>query len=248
MKTTQKRIKVGAAVWLWLTISVVVVAHSLLSQLNNDFDFKSTQIFATTFIISLLMLLIFIVLDLVNTSFRKKVRRTEENSITLFFMQDLTIRKVIWVPIGVLGVFAVSFASTSADFVIIGIFLSGLIMMVAFFRTHSILVPIFIHGIYNTLVVLFRSGLIQGNIALQQTPFNVPDIGINFSGLTQLGSEILAQFTLVATAEELLKVLIIGFMVVAIKRGDFNTEGVSKWFAGIVAVAMWAILHLVQSV
>ena len=234
--------------WLWLTITVVVIAHSLLSQLNNDFDFKSTLIFATTFIITLLMLLIFIVLNMVNRNFSRRVRMTAENSVALFFMQDLTLRKLAWIPIGIIGVFAISFASSSADAAIFGIFGSGLIMLVAFLKTHSVLVPIIIHGVYNSLVVVFRSGLLQGNVALQNTPFNVPEIGLSFQGLTALGSEIMAQFMLVATAEELLKVLIIGFVVVAIRRGDFNSSGVVVWIAGFIAVGMWTILHIVQAV
>lgn len=232
----------GLTTWLWISLSIVTVLFFLLSNVNKEIEFRSTLIFMTVFIASFLLLLV-----LGQFSGRVQQATKGEGNIRFFFMQDITKEKLIYVPVGLAGVIGASFLAVSLDFgysALIGIFLSGMIMLYAFFMTNSILIPILIHGIYNSIVVVMRAGI--PNNFLAEAPISVPEIAISISGLSQLASEILFQNVLVATSEEMFKVLIIAFIIVSVK-GRFNSGGNVKYVAGTFAVGVWSIFHLIQA-
>ena len=233
----------GLTTWLWISLSIVTVLFFLLSNVTKEIEFRSTLIFMTVFLASFLLLLV-----LGFFSSRVKSGVAGKNGVTFFFMQDITKEKLVYVPIGLVGVLGASFLAVSLDFqysALLGIFLSGIIMLYAFFRTSSILIPILIHGIYNSIVVIARSGLTQSSF-LAEAPISVPEVAISISGLSQLASEIIFQNVLVATSEEMFKILIIAFIIVSVK-GSFNDSGITKYVAGVFAVSVWAIFHLIQA-
>ena len=135
----------GLTTWLWISLSIVTVLFFLLSNVTKEIEFRKTLNFMTVFLASFLLLLV-----LGQFSGRVKSGVAGEIGVTFFFMQDITKEKLVYVPIGLVGVLGASFLAVSLDFqysALLGIFLSGIIMLYAFFRTNSILNQILIHGI-----------------------------------------------------------------------------------------------------
>lgn len=236
----------GVMTWLWFGISIITVLFFLLANLKNDVQFNSTIIFVIVFLTSIISLLLLVSID----GSKGNLKRNEDNNIQYFFMQNLTIKKIAMVPLGTLAIFLVSYGTANAGQPFFGIFASGMIMLLIFYRTHAILVPIFIHGSYNAIVVLLRdlpSQSLVPNDILDKLPFDVPTIGLTIKAFGAVGSEVIFQYVLVATAEELFKIFIIAFVVVAL-ASRFNDSGGRKWIAGIAAVLIWTVLHSIQAI
>lgn len=232
----------GLTTWIYICLSVITVMVYLLANVQDceSIEFCSTSIFFSVLIACFTML---IILGYLTESVGNHVKG--EKDIKFFFMQDITIYKLVWIPIGLVGVFTGSYIGIISQQPLIGIFVSGIMMLIAFYRTHAILIPIIIHGIYNSVVVYIRAGTFD-NI-LSASPIHVPEIGINLKGFSTLASEIIFQNVLVAPAEEFLKVLVIAFVLVS-TRGQFGSKGISKWIAGIFAVLLWVLFHTIQAV
>ncbi len=162
-----------------------------------------------------------------------------------FMFQPLTTGKLIWIPIGVIAVVGVSYAVTFWDFQFapfVGIFFSGIIMFIAFLQTNSLLTPIIIHGIYNSIVTY----LAQGSNAI----FNgfTPDVGfsgVNLSETTRFLFEIALQNTLVAPSEEMFKLFGLAIFI-AILKGNYARPGLRVFMAVIIITLIWTVLHLIQ--
>lgn len=241
----QDRKSTGITNWIYFGLAIITVMVFLLGNVGQceSVQFCATTIFFIVFIGSLVMLvLLWLILP------QAKARLSDGN-VKLFFMQDITFRKLLLVPIGLGGVLAVSYMATvfnngSADITVnpapfVGIFLSGIIMGIQLIWTHSILVPILTHGIYNSLVVLMKETITGG---LATFPISVPEIGIGIKGFSDLGSEIIFQNVLVASSEELFKVFIIAYFVVA-TTGSFKQSTKWVWVGMIVAVSLWTLYH-----
>jgi membrane protease YdiL (CAAX protease family) len=237
----EDRKSTGITNWIYFGLAIITVMVFLLGNVGEceSTQFCATTIFFIVFIGSLIML---VILWLIYPS------RLANGNVKLFFMQDVTFKKLTLVIPGVLSVIAVSYLATlfnngSPDILqnpapFIGIFLSGLIMGLQLIMTHSILIPILTHGIYNSIVVLLREQI--GGLAT--FPISVPEIGISIKGFSDLGSEIIFQNVLVASSEELFKTFIIAFFIVA-TTGAFTSKGKSKWIGMLVAVTLWTLYH-----
>ena len=94
----------GLTTWLWISLSIVTVLFFLLSNVTKEIEFRSTLIFMTVFLASFLLLLV-----LGQFSGRVKSGVAGENGVTFFFMQDITKEKLVYVPIGLVGVLGASF-------------------------------------------------------------------------------------------------------------------------------------------
>ena len=168
-------------------------------------------------------------------------------NVKFFFMQDITFKKLLLVIPGLIIIIGVSYIATlfnngNPDIVanpapFLGIFFSGLVMGIQLILTHSILVPILTHGIYNSIVVLLRE---SGGLAT--FPISVPEIGLTLQGFSDLGAEIIFQNVLVASSEELFKTFIIAFFVVA-TTGTFSSKGHMVWLGMVVSVILWTLYH-----
>ena len=200
------------------------------------------MIFLTVFIASYLLLLALSVNPAIKPYFKGK-------NATLFFQHDVTLGNLLWIPLGFVLAFGFSLLisnvglddSTSAVLAIAG---SGGIMMMIFFRTGSILIVIAIHGLFNSMVILLSSNLVDFKIL---SPIPIPEIGVSLGSLSTLGSEMVFQFFLVATSEEMFKMLVIAF-VLAITKNQFDNKGSWVYIAGAFSVAIWTAYHLIIAV
>lgn len=235
----------GITNWIYFGLAIITVMVFLLGNVNecDSVQFCATSIFFIVFIGSLVMLtLLWLILPQVRD-------RISDGDVKLFFMQDITFRKLLLVPIGIILVLSVSYTATlfnngNPDIVanpapFLAIFMSGIVMGIQLIWTHSILVPILTHGIYNSIVVLLREGAGGG---LASFPIAVPEVGLTLQGFSDLGSEIIFQNVLVASSEELFKTFIIAFFVVAVS-GSFHSKGKMVWIGMIVAVTLWTLYH-----
>ena len=233
----------GTTTILFFMLALIVVLFMLLSNLNNDVEFKAILIFITVFIGSYLFLF--------SLSFTDKGQYLRgKNDIRLFFMHDITIGSFAYVGLGIVAVLGVSFASTyiSNDTLVnsvIGIGLSGMILLYIFFKTSSVIIVSLVHGAYNSIIYTLRTDIFANQV-LGISGIPVPEVGINIGSLDRLISEILNQFFLVSISEEMFKILVISFVLIGLK-GTFTSEGGYKYFAGAFAVVLWTAMHLVQS-
>lgn len=227
---------------IYLGITVFVVGVVLLGNVAScgSTEFCKVTVFALLFGLSAIMLLLFGV-------FTGGGVQTlgGAGSLGKFMFQPVTAHKLLWVPLGLVAVVAISFLVTFWNFEyapFVGIFFSGLIMGVAFLQTNSLLIPILIHGGYNSIVTFLREG--ATSLFNGFTPV-VGAGGIDLAQQTKFWFEIALQNTLVAPSEELFKLFTIALFVF-ILRGNYKTPGWRVWLSVILAVLIWTILHLIQ--
>ena len=89
--------------------------------------------------------------------------------------------------------------------------------------------------------------LLRCLVGLERVLLGVNEIGIGFQGVSNIFSEFIWQFTLVATAEEFLKLAILVFVVILI-NGFFKSTGLSVIVGAGVAILFWSSLHLVSAI
>ncbi len=230
----------GQTTILWFGISIIIFAFFLLANLQNILQFNTAVAFLMIWTASL------IYLGMVN---RNPNLKGHIKSVDAFWQIDINKQGLKWIGIGLGGVFLAVSVSVFIDSALIGIMLSGFVLMFAFIKTNSVLVPVIIHGVYNSIVVAVKQGSLElgafSQSLLDSSPIRVPEIGVGIQGLSKLYSEIIWQFILVATAEELMKIAILVFVVIAIKS-RFGT-GKPVYVGAIVSVIIWGLLHTIQS-
>lgn len=236
MQRTVKGTGIGNIIYLGLTVFVVGVV--LLGNVNacGSQEFCKVTVFALLFGLSGIMLLLFAVFTQGGSG-----QIGGAGELGRFFFQPVTYAKLGWIPIGVIAVTAISYSVTFWDFEyapFVGIFFSGLIMMIAFLQTNSILIPIVIHGVYNSIVTFLRDG---GQLFTNFTP----SLGDGFAQQTQFWFEVALQNTLVAPSEELFKMFGLA-MFIYILQGNYKTPGVRVYISAGMIVFIWTILHLIQ--
>ncbi len=224
-------------------MSVIVILFVGLSNLNEEVGFNALGVFAITFLGSFYTLLF-----ISGTSIGNRLQGTNAR---LFFFESVGLKQILfYVPIGVGGAFVFSFLAnisgldpeTARIFAVGG---AGMVFLFLLLKTRSVLIPIFAHGIFNSIVIILRSNQVTGEL-LSSNPFPVPEIGITLGGLNALASESLFQLTLVSPAEEFFKILVMSFVLISFK-GKFDKKGMGiVIFAGVFSVVMWAIFHLIR--
>jgi len=200
-------------------------------------EFCATTIFFIVFLGSGFMLLM---LWLFYEKGRTRLKSRQGNKIQVFFLQDLSVKKMIYIPIGLIGVLGVSFIISSSQIPYasyISIFASGMIMFFCFDRTHSISIPILIHGAYNSIVVALRS-----SASLSSFPIDVPTIGVDIAFFGRFISEIIFQLTLVASSEELFKIFVVAFIIIS-AEGGFRDNNKMKIIAYVSSCIVWTVYH-----
>jgi len=242
---------------IWVLALPMILGFFALSNIDNEVEFRTLQTFFFLYLGSGVGIL-FAQANLGGTGERAR-------DLNIFWTNDIDLKGLIWIGAGIFGIFVSVFAilvvasggdiETLRNAQFAGILIAGIIMMVAFLQTHALLVPIIIHGVYNsTIVYLNRTqfsivgGQQQFAVAPdQQVLLGVNEIGIGFQGVSDLFSEFIWQFTLVATAEEFLKLAILVFVVVLI-NGFFQSKGLSVLIGAGVAIIFWTSLHLVNAI
>ena len=239
-----RTVTAGQQIVTYVMFSVITVTYLLLTDIGTDAPFKANLIF----FLMLLGSFFFVFIISFTPVFERKLEG--EKSARLFFFTDVSLTSfIIWIPIGVLGAFGIALVSqnlgldsTSAS--LMSIAGSGLVMMIIFFVTKTIMIPIFIHAIFNIIVIALRDGIITSFITEELFP--IPDVGISIGQFNQFVTDVLIQFTLVAPAEEMLKMLIIAFVVLSIPNAKFKT-GFAKFLGAFFALLIWSSFHLIVS-
>lgn len=242
---------------IWVLALPMILGFFALSNIQNETEFRTLQTFFFLYLGSGMGIL-FAQANLGGTGDRAK-------DLNIFWTNDIDINGLVWITIGIFTVVAsiflllFSLAGADADTIrtgqFVGIFIGGIIMMIAFLKTHALLVPIIIHGTYNSLVVYLQAtsfelvgGIEQfASVGSDRIILGVNEIGIGFQGVSNIFSEFIWQFTLVATAEEFLKLAILVFVVILI-NGFFKSTGLSVVIGAGVAIMFWASLHLVSAI
>jgi len=223
--------------------SVIAITFLLLSDINEDTPFKANLIFFLMLIGSFFFVFAISFTDI----FQRKLGG--EHGARFFFFTDVPmITFIIWVPIGLLGAFGVALLSqnlgldqTNAS--LVSIAGSGTVMMAIFFITKTILIPMIIHGLFNTIVIAIRDGIIF-SFAQGLELFPIPDVGITNSAINQFLLDFIIQMTLVSVGEEMLKMLIIAFVVLSIPNAKFKS-GIAKYIGAFIALLIWSSFHLI---
>jgi len=242
---------------IWVLALPMILGFFALSNIQNETEFRTLQTFFFLYLGSGVGIL-FAQANLGGTGERAK-------DLNIFWTNDIDINGLVWITIGIFTVVASIFlllfaisggdADTIRNGQFVGIFIGGIIMMIAFLKTHALLVPIIIHGTYNSLVVYLQAtsfelvgGIEQfASIGGDRVILGVNEIGIGFQGVSNIFSEFIWQFTLVATAEEFLKLAILVFVVILI-NGFFKSTGLSVIIGAGVAIMFWSSLHLVSAI
>lgn len=232
----------GSGNLIYLGLTVFVVGVVLLGNVNacGSQEFCKVTVFGMLFGLSAIMILLFGVFTGGGMS-----TIGGAGPLGRFMFQSVTYGKLLWIPIGVVAVVAVSYSVTFWDFEyapFVGIFFSGIIMFMAFLQTNSLLIPIVIHGVYNSIVVFLREG---GTGVFDGFTPSVGTAGLDLAQQTKFWFEVALQNTLVAPSEELFKLFTIALFI-AILRGSYQNGGMRMYFAGGIAVFIWTILHLIQ--
>ncbi len=242
---------------IWVLALPMILGFFALSNIQNELEFRTLQTFFFLYLGSGMGIL-FAQANLGGTGERAR-------DLNIFWTNDIDLMGLIWIAIGIFtvifSIFALLFAISGQDAETIrngqfvSIFIGGIIMMVAFLRTNALLVPIIIHGTYNSLVVYLEEtqfaiigGIEQFSaVGNDRVLLGVNEIGIGFQGVSNIFSEFIWQFTLVATAEEFLKLAILVFVVILI-NGFFKSTGLSVVIGAGVAIMFWTSLHLVSAI
>jgi len=242
---------------IWVLALPMILGFFALSNIQNETEFRTLQTFFFLYLGSGVGIL-FAQANLGGTGERAK-------DLNIFWTNDIDINGLVWITIGIFTVVASIFlllfsisggdADTIRNGQFVGIFIGGIIMMIAFLKTHALLVPIIIHGTYNSLVVYLQAtgfelvgGIEQfASVGSDRIILGVNEIGIGFQGVSNIFSEFIWQFTLVATAEEFLKLAILVFVVILI-NGFFKSTGLSVIIGAGVAIMFWSSLHLVSAI
>jgi len=258
MAQSMLSIKTGTRVstLIWVLALPMILGFFALSNIENQVQFRSLEIFfilylASGFGILLAMSNVFNVHD-------------SAKQLGVFWTNDIDGNGLKWIIIGIIGVFSVVGITltigaglpkeTFLYVQVSSIFLAGIVMMITFLQTNSLLVPIIVHGVYNSFVVFLRQtgfqivgGVNQFAVDSGKEVFlGVNEINVGIGATADLTSEFIWQFTLVATAEEFLKlgILVLGVLLI---HGAFKNRGLALIGSSLVSVIFCTNLHLVQA-
>ncbi|MCV0393637.1 MAG: hypothetical protein K5790_10185 [Nitrosopumilus sp.] len=229
----------GLVTWLFFFITGSSVMFFVLSA-EGSIEFRRVMTFVTAFSLPLLLMLLLSRIEFIGNRLR-----SDDEGEPLFFMKNPTMKDLIMIPpaIGVLFLVSIVLHNAGNDFAVLmfaGILLGGLLMI-----TRAIIIPIVVHGTYNSIIYLDSKGLL-GNTGLpSDLPINVPLINAQIELFGEVTPEIVFQYALTATGEEMLRAFFIGGFLLA-SSGDFETKKLN-FIAGIlVSGTAWAVMHAIQ--
>lgn len=246
----------GLVVVLWFGIGIMITVFFILGQIKTDLDFKTTLAFGFAYLLSRSYLYA------VEGNWKQTKAfvqsKNRDNPLT-FWQEPLKREHIRYIILGTLLVFGSAFLGTALKHPIltpiIALTLSGLVLMWVLFKTENILAPIWIHGTWNGFVIALKYGVIPHSLVPEEfkqsllsiNPIFVPEVGLGFEGFSKILTEIIFQYMLVSTTEELMKVALTVFFILSFK-GYFTKKGATKYEAGFLAVMIWVGLHTIQAV
>ena len=234
---------IGFSNWLLFGITAIGVVVFLLNEskrCGESAQFCSLLIFLGIFTISWVALI-----ALAISTGKITVSGVQVSVVQLFFTQEPKGKNFLWYPGGFLAVWGISYISLLLQQPLLGIFGSGIIMMLAFFATKTAMIPILIHGTWNAYVVLQNFNQIGSILPTiySTSPIYVPNIGVDIFN-QRLLSEIFTHMILVAPAEELFKIFMYAFFVLILKLKFKTDDFLALVIAGVLSVSIWSIYHL----
>lgn len=237
----------GLTIWKVIGASMIVIFFFLLTDVSlcTAQQFCSTQIFFTILVASFMMIAMILVLLVIGGG---KIGQLQGKILVLFFFKDWQWKNLIYIPIGLLLVFAGAYLGSIVNSPLLSIGIAGIVMLLTLYTTNNVLVPIMIHGIYNSIIIYLRTGtsasLVHG-LSLSST--FVPSFGNNLASYYGLTTEIVFQVFLVAVAEEMFKIFVIIFAIVG-TEGNFDVKNKPiTWISGIAAVILWVSMHVIAN-
>lgn len=238
----------GITIWKLISASMIIIFFFLLQNVSlcSAQLFCSTQVFFTILIASFLMLVTIFVLQFID---HKKAQNMASANLVLFFFKNWQWKNLLYIPAGVGLAFLGAYVGSILNQPLVSITLAGLVMGIFLYRTNSVIIPILIHGIYNSFVVFFESfpqGSLLHSFGLSTNNI-VPSLGNNLSTISGLTNEMVFQLFLVAIAEEIFKVFMIVLIVVS-TEGKFDTKNnFVTWLALFISIGIWVVFHSIAN-
>jgi len=216
----------GVQVLLYVLFTGVLTTNFILRAFNDPDGFKTVIAFALMYMVGFIPLAILLL----------------KGGEPIPWFNDLGREGLRWVALGVLALLVAGW-STSLTLpyplnAYAAAFVSGLVMFHLLFTTGSILVPILVHGTFNTIVVL-QPLFTQYLSWIAGVSMFVPSLGLTVSDLSEKASEVVLQYTFVAPAEEFLKTALASALLL---QGSILLLR-ERWVAAAVAVAVWMSWH-----
>lgn len=237
----------GLVVWKLIAVSFVVIFFFLLTNVSlcTAQQFCDTQVFFTILIGSLVMIVMFVVLQIMD---HPKTRSMNEQNLVWFFFRNWSWWKLIWIPVGLALVFVGAYIGSAINQPIMSIAIAGVVLGFALVHTNTVAIPIIIHGLYNSIIIYLRSGT-QASLlhTFSLSPSFVPNLGSDLASSYGIINEVVFQVFLVAVAEEIFKVFMITLIIVGLV-GNFDTR--NKFviaLALLVAISVWVTLHVINN-
>ena len=111
--------------------------------------------------------------------------------------------------------------------------------------TRSIIIAIFVHGTYNSIIFLDSKGVFGNSGIPSDLPISVPLLNAQIDLFGEIAPEVVFQYGLTATGEEMLRVFIIGGFLLA-SSGEFRTKNLNFLAGILVSGTVWAVFHAIQ--
>lgn len=229
----------GLVTWLFFFITGTSVMFFVLSS-EGSIEFRRVMTFITAFTLPLLLVMLLSRVESIGSRLR-----SDDEGEPLFFMKNPTLRDLLLVVPVFLGILFISIFLHNAGLDFVALLVAGIILGGLLFVTRSIIIPILVHATYNSVIFLDSKGIF-GNIGIpQDLPLSVPLINAQVEIFGEIAPEVVFQYALVATGEEMLRTFIIaGFLVAS--AGEFRTKFIN-FIAGIlVSGTVWAVYHAIQ--
>lgn len=229
----------GLVTWLFFFMTGSAVMFFTLSA-DGSIEFRRVMTFVTAFTLPFLLMVALSRIEFIGSRLR-----TDDDGEPLFFMKNPTLKDIILIPFGIGLIFLTSIILHNAnqDFtalMVASVILGGLLLI-----TRSIIIPIFVHGTYNAIIFLDSKGILGNTGIPSDLPISVPLINAQIDIFGNIAPEVIFQYALTATGEEMFRTFLIGGFLLA-SSGDFRNK-LPNFIAGIlVSGTTWAVFHAIQ--
>ena len=214
---------------VWMGAVVFVSLMFMLMYQHDDQQVKAALTFSELAIGSLAFIAFVELMEM----FMKK-----STGLWKFWTANISKKNIMWLGFSIAGVFLFSYIGGTTGNPLMGLIGSGLVMGFALWKSKSIIIPFIAHGTYNVVILeLGKAGLVSNSFIAHSA---IPVAATNSNVIL----EILWQFFLVASSEELLKLAAIVWALFLI-RGMFNTKSeIADALAIIFGVIIWTLFHI----
>ena len=207
---------------------------------DGSIEFRRVMTFVTAFSLPFLLMVALSRVQVIGDRLK-----SDDEGEPLFFMKNPSMKDLILIPFGIGGVFLTSifFHNLGQDFtalMVASVILGGLTWV-----TRSIIISIIVHGTYNSVIFLDSKGVFGASFLPDNLPIGVPLLNAQIEIFGEIAPEVVFQYGLTATGEEMLRVFIIGGFLLA-SSGEFRTKNLNFLAGILVSGTVWAVFHAIQ--